>query len=64
MGHGADRYNMENLGIPMTWSVSATLTGNTDSAELALDFFENYLGNITGWETTALFNSGAYCNEV
>jgi len=52
-------------GITMTWSVSATLTGNTSSGELALDFFENYLGNITGWETTAVFDvsgSNAKCN--
>ncbi len=46
----------------MTWSVSATLTGNSYSGELALDFFENYLGNITGWETTGLLDSGTRCN--
>lgn len=46
----------------MTWSVSATLTGNSGPGELALDFFENYLGNITGWETTGLLDSGARCN--
>ena len=62
MGHGADGYNMKDLGVPMTWSVSATLTGNTTSAGLALDFFENYLGNITGWETTAVFDNGTRCN--
>ena len=46
----------------MTWSVSATLTGNSNAAELGLDFFENYLGNITGWETTSLLDSGTRCN--
>lgn len=46
----------------MTWSVSATLTGNSSAAELGLDFFENYLGNITGWETTSLLDSGTRCS--